>query len=248
MTPMPFRFAELLGWAIKPGPRLYGIVFAFVLCEALLIVAIILAADALSAFDAITFAAVGAVLTIALALPVNLQSCAAYLSLLDAKNRIEQLSRTDVLTGLPNRRVFLELVDQHAGEPLTLAILDIDRFKAVNDTKGHVVGDRVLVAVATELARDLTTVGTLCRIGGEEFALLCFGRVVDDVLPSIERACAAVEALQIRSPSGAVRVTLSCGLAATPSLTEVHPLYAAADSALYAAKAAGRNQVMLAAA
>jgi diguanylate cyclase (GGDEF)-like protein len=167
----------------------------------------------------------------------------------------------DVLTGLHNRRYLIETLDtelMHAaddGRPLSVVMLDVDHFKQVNDTHGHTIGDDVLVALSQELADGVRDGDTVARYGGEEFVVL---------LPDTDAATAAVRAEILRarcenvavpSPSGPVVTTISAGIAtmSPPGITAgpiaaitAGHLLAAADKALYRAKAAGRNRVLLA--
>ncbi|WCS23746.1 sensor domain-containing diguanylate cyclase [Methylobacterium sp. NMS14P] len=167
---------------------------------------------------------------------------------------LERLSLTDALTGLPNRRAFDEVGStvwaqaHRSGQPLSLLIVDADHFKRFNDRYGHQVGDEVLRGLAQCLSASVHRPADLvCRVGGEEFALM---------LPDTDRAGAAriaekvhaeVSALSIGSAGiGAGAVTVSIGLAVAVSGTEeayvLADLYQLADEALYDAKAGGRNQ------
>jgi diguanylate cyclase (GGDEF)-like protein len=138
-------------------------------------------------------------------------------------------------------------------QPLSIALVDIDHFKGVNDTHGHLVGDRVLKAIATALAthsRDYDRVG---RFGGEEFVLLLPQTVEADATKTAERLRKFVEGMQIpideRPDAPLVKVTISIGVTAMAKdePRDLTDLLAAADSALYQAKQAGRNRVAAAA-
>ncbi|MGN6107266.1 MAG: sensor domain-containing diguanylate cyclase, partial [Kofleriaceae bacterium] len=163
-----------------------------------------------------------------------------------ARQRIAELADTDELTGLPNRRALrqrLELAAAEAarGRTFAVAIADVDHFKRVNDTHGHPTGDRVLVEVARALAQAVRRGDLVARLGGEEFCI-----VQADVTPSqgealVERLRAAVA--QIAAP---VAVTASFGVCHSSTTAVPDEMLAAADAALYRAKAAGRNRVVLA--
>ncbi|HEX6135489.1 MAG TPA: GGDEF domain-containing protein [Longimicrobiales bacterium] len=177
--------------------------------------------------------------------------------ILASNRRLEELAVTDPLTGLRNARYFHARLEEEqaerarTGEPLAVAVLDIDHFKDVNDRYGHLVGDDVLAGVAREIEAVTRQAETAARVGGEEFALLLPGSSTDDALEAVERVRAAVAAAETRLPGPAgrtVRVTASAGVASTvelPGLSALE-LYGAADSALYRAKAEGRNRTIIA--
>ena len=151
-----------------------------------------------------------------------------------------EMSRTDPLTGLPNRRAFsLELEAVAAtGEPFSVAICHIDHFKRVNDAHGHSTGDRVLLAVASALRDHHAARGRVARVGGEEFVVLFPGLRRDEAVRACETLRAAVAALAIGLP-----VTASFGVAEGAPGETVESMFARADAALYAAKRGGRNRV-----
>ena len=169
------------------------------------------------------------------------------------RDQYEQLSRTDALTGLANRRHFraqLELLSAQArlsGAPLSLLVLDLDHFKRINDAHGHDVGDDCLVQFAVRLQASLAGPGvSLARLGGEEFAVLLPGRA-----PA--QAAALAEALRARLaqdvtllPEGRLQVSVSIGVAGLGASTEDgSALFRAADRAMYLAKAEGRDRVRI---
>lgn len=168
--------------------------------------------------------------------------------------KLAALSQTDPLTGLPNRRGFLDrglaamATARRAGGPCAVAMLDLDRFKAINDHFGHPAGDAVLRGTAVAIAETVRGTDLAGRLGGEEFALLLPG---DDLAgaASVAERLRGVVAAAVAHPGGAgQRVTFSAGVAMLdPGGGEAgleHAL-AAADRALYAAKAAGRDRVMI---
>ncbi|MDQ2664762.1 MAG: diguanylate cyclase [Gemmatimonadota bacterium] len=169
-----------------------------------------------------------------------------------ANERLVELSYTDALTGLANRRMFqkqlLELLaGSGTGSPTSMAFLDVDLFKSINDRLGHPVGDEVLRAIAESLKAATPAPGLIARYGGEEFACLLPGLSLDDALKIAERMRADVEGRPVPVPGGAeqVSVTISAGVAAVvlASEADMHELLRLADAALYRAKDAGRNQV-----
>jgi diguanylate cyclase (GGDEF)-like protein len=158
----------------------------------------------------------------------------------------------DALTKSFNRRYFLDQLDKelnyakrHQTE-LSLIMIDIDHFKNVNDTYGHVAGDEVLVQLASLAQSMLRTEDVFARYGGEEFAIIARGITLDHGGMLAERLRGAVEAATFTAGGRTLKVTLSLGVAAVhPGVTTPEELIAAADAALYAAKTAGRNRVLL---
>ncbi|HEV7456118.1 MAG TPA: GGDEF domain-containing protein [Roseococcus sp.] len=161
-------------------------------------------------------------------------------------------ARHDPLTGLPNRTGFAEEVARalaraaREGGPVAAAMLDLDRFKRINDGWGHAAGDAVLRGAAEALRQAMRPDDVLARMGGEEFALLLPGLDAEAALPVIERLRAAVEQAVPHPGGGAERVTLSAGVATmeAPHAEALEAALRSADGALYAAKAAGRNRAL----
>jgi diguanylate cyclase (GGDEF)-like protein len=159
-------------------------------------------------------------------------------------NALEDLAFTDALTGLGNRRAWETWLDaakdsaRRDGEPLCVAIFDLDHFKAYNDANGHPAGDALLAGAAVTWRRELRPTDILARYGGEEFAA---------VLPacSLEGAQVVVERIRAATPAGQ---TVSAGIAQWDGHEDNEALVARADAALYAAKAAGRDRALAAAA
>jgi len=155
----------------------------------------------------------------------------------------------DPLTGLLNRRAFFERMGQELersrrhDQDLTLALLDLDHFKRVNDNHGHLVGDEVLQSFAAHLVATLRTVDIVGRYGGEEFVVLM--PEVGPQLASIGLERCRVGMASCPWPEG-LQVTFSCGLT-TARGGDVERMLQEADAALYRAKAAGRNRLILAA-
>jgi diguanylate cyclase (GGDEF)-like protein len=171
---------------------------------------------------------------------------------LDNANLIERIShqaRHDNLTGLLGHRAFHESLDEvlHEGAPVagfTLATVDIDDFKDINDRFGHPVGDEALRLVADALAGAVREQDAVFRVGGEEFAVLLRGLSAHDAVPLADRLRAAVAKIQFRVP-----LRVSVGLAAWPAdAADRDGLLARADAALYSAKRAGKDRTQLAAA
>jgi diguanylate cyclase (GGDEF)-like protein len=159
-------------------------------------------------------------------------------------------ARCDALTGVLNRAAFRDLLDdahQHSRDDNTayaLLIFDIDHFKSINDRCGHQRGDDVLKLTAHTMADSLRGRGSLARVGGEEFAVICPGSTAHDALAIAEEVRCAVQAA---SP-GDIRLSVSGGVASAPrpGVSSGHDLYALADAALYASKKSGRNRITIA--
>jgi diguanylate cyclase (GGDEF)-like protein len=176
------------------------------------------------------------------------------LALREANAKLKKLSLQDALTGLPNRRQFDQTLEMEWNRalrnqrPLSLLILDVDCFKALNDFYGHQAGDECLQKIATALHLSLRRAGEVAaRYGGEEFAAVLPDADIFTAASVAETMRQEVMALEIRHESSFVErfVTVSIGVAAMHPFAEQLPseLIAAADEALYRAKRNGRNRV-----
>jgi two-component system cell cycle response regulator len=170
--------------------------------------------------------------------------------LLEFQGRLKLQAETDELTGLANRRHFLEELNRELARakrhqtPLSLAYLDLDHFKRVNDRYGHKAGDDVLRAVAGAFRRALRDQDIMGRLGGEEFCICMPGVDLQGGRQACERFRDLVEQLSIHSDATTLRVTASLGVASLdPRLDDATRLMARADAAVYQAKQAGRNRV-----
>ena len=166
---------------------------------------------------------------------------------------VERQAVTDELTGLFNRRRFQEAMateverSKRFGQPVGLVLLDLDDFKAVNDTYGHQQGDLVLREVARVLRETSREIDEPARYGGEELAVVLPGTDLEGAYNLAERVRAGIEelALPLLDGDGALRVTASFGVATLPgSADDMRELVAAADEALYRAKRAGKNRTV----
>ena len=163
---------------------------------------------------------------------------------------MSKLATHDQLTGLLNRREFDRILIEETerarrfGHPFSLVLADIDHFKAVNDTHGHPAGDEVLREVARRLEAAVRSVDRVARFGGEEFALVIMESDRRAGLEAARRVCTAMARAPIAvTGAGMLPLTMSTGAAAFPAdASSGADLVAAADRALYAAKAAGRNR------
>jgi diguanylate cyclase (GGDEF)-like protein len=162
------------------------------------------------------------------------------------------LSDLDPLTGVHNRQNMLrELAREQdrakrTGQPCTLALGDLDRFKSVNDTHGHVVGDQVLLAAAHIFMSGLRPYDAIFRYGGEEFLFCLPDTDAHKARPIIDRLRQRLSESTVALDDGTgLRVTCSFGIAEIDRSAELSTILERADQALYAAKAAGRNRVSL---
>ncbi|MFN7011928.1 MAG: GGDEF domain-containing protein [Allorhizobium sp.] len=160
-----------------------------------------------------------------------------------SRTEFERISRIDMLSGLLNRRAFQKAFDDGRGEA-SLILFDIDRFKAVNDSFGHSIGDNVIAAVADVIRNTFDEDEICARIGGEEFAVLWTGATIDAMAERAELARQRVEALELFAGDRSVRVTISGGMADLADGRDFNEIFSEADRALYVAKASGRNRIV----
>ena len=169
-----------------------------------------------------------------------------------AHDRVELLARSDELTGINNRRAFLERGGEalaHARRyhrPLALVVLDIDHFKAINDTYGHAAGDRVLQIVGREIRRVVRAPDIAGRLGGEEFGIVLPETDRREAVVFAERLRADLAALQVPYEGATIRFTCSVGIATRGAADGLDTMLKEADAAMYRAKREGRNRVSVA--
>ncbi|HET8904085.1 MAG TPA: diguanylate cyclase [Saccharospirillum sp.] len=173
--------------------------------------------------------------------------------LTESNRRLNQLALTDPLTGLPNRRHLDDFGDitrrlsAETGKPLLVAILDLDHFKAVNDTLGHDVGDVVLNRLASLLRSESTDTANEARlagrVGGEEFSMISYGESEAEFEQRLQRLRQTIAGLVIPELDGR-GITVSIGWSGVGPSGSISSAFRRADQALYQAKESGRNQVM----
>lgn len=170
-------------------------------------------------------------------------------SLKRAHAQVEHLAMHDPLTGLPNRRMFMENLErlmahaQRSGQLLALLFIDLDGFKLVNDSLGHHVGDRLLQSVATSLKSQLRADDLLARMGGDEFVLLVNGYETPDQLAKIANKILHVLQHQDAQANGRIEIGASIGISLYPEdADDGDQLIRNADMAMYRAKENGKNQ------
>jgi diguanylate cyclase (GGDEF)-like protein len=178
----------------------------------------------------------------------------------ESRQKLEELARTDSLTGLYNRRYFIENFDREfkraarTGEPMSVLMMDADDFKSVNDRHGHLTGDRVLAAVAGIIKRKLRETDFACRYGGEEFAMILTNTRRDGAVAMAERLREEIKAYEHTSDIGETfHATCSMGIveylpsdAGSTAMNNVtmETLLRDADAALYTAKESGRDRIV----
>lgn len=167
--------------------------------------------------------------------------------------KFQEDATRDPLTGLYNRRYLEDSLERELaaarrhGGPISLIMVDLDHFKAINDRYGHPGGDQVLRAVGQVLHRQVRGSDIFCRYGGEEFLLVLPGMPMETAAARAEHLCQELAATPVAFGAEPIPITASFGLAAFPRHADSAPsLIAAADQALYSAKRAGRNRVHLA--
>lgn len=167
--------------------------------------------------------------------------------LAQSNKRLQALALTDALTGLPNRRHAMERIEQEwavasrSGRPLCCMMVDIDRFKSINDTYGHLFGDEALKMVAASLRQAARKQDIVCRLGGEEFIVICIDTDEQAAFHYAERLRLHVAAQPLLVQDKTLHLTVSIGVSANSDLKTAEAMMLQADERLYAAKAAGRN-------
>lgn len=168
------------------------------------------------------------------------------------QKRLEVMATTDKLTGALNRQAFEMIFDQvlkstrRRDKPVSMVLLDVDHFKAVNDGYGHQAGDRVLADLVTTVQERIRETDVLCRWGGEEFLLLLPDCDIADAEKMAEKIRSNVEDSLTSYSGRSIRVTVSCGVAQSGEGETEEALVQRADQALYRAKKEGRNRVVTA--
>jgi diguanylate cyclase (GGDEF)-like protein len=165
-------------------------------------------------------------------------------------DRLQREASTDALTGLQNRREFETCITremgraQRLGVPLSLAVIDVDHFKRINDRFGHDAGDQVLRELAARLKADIRNTDLLARLGGEEFGLVMLGSTQAEGCVLLERLRGSIERMRLDIAGEALACTISIGITDRVETDEDWTmLYRRADQALYSAKESGRNRI-----
>jgi diguanylate cyclase (GGDEF)-like protein len=167
------------------------------------------------------------------------------------EEELRRAASIDSLTGTNNRRHFLVLCDKERqrarryGRPMALFLIDVDRFKRINDNHGHAAGDQVLKQFVAACLESLRPQDILGRLGGEEFGVVLPECTADAAARVAERLRRALAAVEVPLPGGALRFTVSIGVADWPPQQPLETAMEHADKALYAAKSGGRNRVVM---
>jgi diguanylate cyclase (GGDEF)-like protein len=168
-----------------------------------------------------------------------------------SNRRLHEASVTDPLTGFYNRRYAMDRIEKdwsacgRSGRSLSCVMLDLDNFKQINDTYGHDTGDKVLTGLAAVLKETLRSQDVICRVGGDEFLVICPDSDARAVRFCAERLLAAANALVIEAAQGALRCSISIGVATrSADMINTGMLIKAADEGMYKAKLKGRAQIV----
>ena len=171
------------------------------------------------------------------------------LKLKEAYKRIEELAELDELTGSYNRRCIMRMLDEEIaragrnGSPCSIALIDLDWFKRINDTFGHPTGDEVLRTFAITMFANIRSIDRFGRYGGEEFLLVLPDMGTDNATRALDRLRAIIAELDWSAFSPDMKVTISAGVTTLKPEETPDTFLARADSALYAAKSRGRNRI-----
>jgi two-component system cell cycle response regulator len=168
-----------------------------------------------------------------------------------SNRRLHEASVTDALTGFHNRRYAMERIEKdwaassRNGRQISCMMIDLDNFKRINDTYGHDFGDKVLVAIAGVLKKTLRSQDVICRVGGDEFLVICPDSDAQAVRLCAERLLLAADSVAIDSSHGVVRCGISIGVATrSADMVNTGMLIKAADEGMYQAKVGGRGMVV----
>lgn len=169
----------------------------------------------------------------------------------DKLNQQRSKSLQDPLTRLPNRAAFDERLKlefnrwQRYGTPLAIAIADIDNFKAINDTYGHIAGDKTLQVISSMLKKSLRATDFVARYGGEEFVILLPQTEAIDLAEPLQKTKNKIQAIPFKFKDNDIRITISIGAAIFSGNDAKHSAFERADKALYKAKQDGRNKIVI---
>lgn len=163
-------------------------------------------------------------------------------------SNLEFLASRDSMTGIYNRRKFFELaeelLDSNNFKNIFAIMIDIDKFKQINDTFGHPIGDEVIKLLVKTINSDISDSDIFARLGGEEFVILTCDKTIDSLLLKLESIRKEIERLKIETSCGVVKFTISLGVTEfTQEIKTIDELLKIADESLYIAKDSGRNRI-----
>jgi diguanylate cyclase (GGDEF)-like protein len=167
------------------------------------------------------------------------------------EQQLHQLATTDPLTGALNRRHFFELVEQEFdrsqryGRQISIILVDLDHFKEINDSHGHIAGDQLLQAVANRFTQSLRQMDIFGRYGGDEFVVLLPETNIEQAKLAAERLHKNVTSKAVETSRGSIPLEISIGVASLVNTDDMEKLLIKTDQALYKAKAEGRNRVVV---
>ncbi|CAK0781357.1 hypothetical protein CCP4SC76_7850003 [Gammaproteobacteria bacterium] len=171
-------------------------------------------------------------------------------ALREVNQRLEEMAMTDTLTGLKNRRSALKILSEEwiraetNGLPLACMMIDADHFKQINDSYGHDAGDVVLRRLSRQLSHSVRTDDVVCRLGGDEFLIICPRTPLEGAMQVAEKIRAEVETLRVSAGQGVWHGSISVGVAVRKDdMNHLEDLLKAADEGVYVAKRNGRNSV-----
>ncbi|MBT1443834.1 GGDEF domain-containing protein [Shewanella sp. JM162201] len=161
------------------------------------------------------------------------------------ERQLQQLADTDALTGLPNRRAFMQRLERTILEnrPFSLLLIDLDHFKRINDSHGHLVGDQALRFVASEMSKRIGGNDFIGRVGGEEFAVVMLSPAPGDSVIRAEELCRHIAMTRCNLGQLSLTITISVGLCQVHPPAKLVNVMTLADAALYEAKNNGRNRL-----
>lgn len=224
-------------------------VISVIASEAALLLVFLVAGDA--AFSKTNSFYTAIIVPVLVAVPICYLTARMAWQLNTAHAKLKELAHTDELTGLTNRRSFFqsaETILQEASvarQPLSLLVIDADYFKQLNDTYGHATGDAALQFITEKLNASVRKTDFVCRLGGEEFAVLLPGLTEAEAELLGKRMLDKISSQPMFWDDKIIEMSVSCGVADTTVSYEMTALFKAADDALYAAKTSGRNRQIL---
>lgn len=166
--------------------------------------------------------------------------------LIDSNYKLQEMVNYDALTHLWSRQFLTDMFNQKVstGADIVIVMADIDNFKAINDTYGHICGDYVLAQLASILREQCPEKSGTCRWGGEEFVIMFYGDTLDSILQDIEEIRKTIAAYPFKYNDTLLHITMTFGISSTNEAASLKDLILLADERLYEGKQAGKNTVV----